>query len=64
MTTNFLLTNYAQLTHQQAWFVTMIWIGAYNYCMLKANWGKKKTPLADVISDDEKEKLMSEKSNV
>jgi hypothetical protein len=38
MVTNHLLVNQLFLTHKQAWIITMLWTGVYNYFMLKASW--------------------------
>ena len=38
MITNHLLVSFLDLTHQQAWIITMIWTGVYNYFMLRASW--------------------------
>ena len=37
-TTNFCLTQYLFFTHFQAWILTMLWTGIFNYFMLKASW--------------------------
>jgi putative flippase GtrA len=42
MITNHLLVAFLELTHQQAWIITMIWTGVYNYFMLRASW--RQTP--------------------
>lgn len=49
MVTNRLLVTVFFLTHQQAWFVTMLWTGIYNYFMLKSSWRK---PIAAIDSAD------------
>ena len=41
MVCNHLLVNYAGLQHREAWIVTMLWTGIYNYFMLKASWNSK-----------------------
>lgn len=41
MICNHLLVRFGHLTHRDAWIVTMIWTGVYNYFLLKANWGAK-----------------------
>lgn len=43
MLTNHLLVNYFFLTHRQAWLITMLWTGVFNYFMLKASWRSAET---------------------
>jgi hypothetical protein len=43
MLTNHLLVHYGGLRHRDAWLVTMVWTGVYNYFLLKANWRAKPT---------------------
>jgi putative flippase GtrA len=38
MLTNSLLVNFLNCPHLVAWFLTMIWTGVYNYCVLKSVW--------------------------
>ena len=38
MITNHLIISFFALTHKQAWLITMLWTGLYNYFMLKASW--------------------------
>jgi hypothetical protein len=38
MVTNHLLVAFVGLTHKQAWIITMLWTGAYNYFLLKSSW--------------------------
>ena len=38
MITNHLLVSVLNFTHRQAWIVTMLWTGIYNYFMLRASW--------------------------
>lgn len=38
--TNHILAKYFHLPHRAAWLVTMLWIGLYNYFMLKSVWRK------------------------
>lgn len=50
MITNRLLVTVFLLTHKQAWFVTMLWTGVYNYFMLKSSW--RTAPVAEVKGGD------------
>ncbi len=45
--TNHILTSYFFFTHKQAWIITMLWTGIYNYFMLKKTWKAGATELAD-----------------
>ncbi|RYH23717.1 hypothetical protein EON65_17495 [archaeon] len=38
MVTNHLLVNMVQLGHKEAWLLTMLWTGLFNYFALKASW--------------------------
>lgn len=42
MVTNHLIVSFLNLSHKQAWIITMLWTGIYNYFMLKATWRPKK----------------------
>ena len=39
--TNHIITNYYGVSHRNAWIITMIWTGVYNYFVLKKSWGSK-----------------------
>tara|TARA_A100001035_G_C27526064_1_gene383110 strand:+ start:118 stop:609 length:492 start_codon:yes stop_codon:yes gene_type:complete len=39
--TNHAIVNYCGISHRDAWIITMIWTGIYNYFMLKKSWGTK-----------------------
>ena len=43
MLTNHLVVNYFGFSHRDAWILTMLWIGVYNYFMLKKNWRREGT---------------------
>ena len=49
MMTNHILVDMFFFTHQQAWVLTMLWTGVYNYFALKSNW--KTKPIADTKSN-------------
>lgn len=36
--TNHYIVSLFQRTHKEAWIITMLWTGIYNYFMLKASW--------------------------
>lgn len=38
MVTNHMLVNLVGFTHRQAWLITMLWTGLYNYFILKSSW--------------------------
>ena len=40
--TNHILTRRLHFSHRDAWIITMLWTGIYNYFMLKATWKKQK----------------------
>jgi len=42
MITNHLIISFLYLTHKQAWLITMLWTGIYNYFVLKSSWKSKK----------------------
>ena len=46
MITNHLLVSYLLFSHRQAWIITMLWTGLYNYFMLKASW-RGGSPVVD-----------------
>jgi len=48
MITNHFLVSLLEFTHQQAWVVTMLWTGVYNYFMLRASW--RVTPRGGALS--------------
>lgn len=39
--TNSMLTDYLKVGHRNAWIITMIWTGIFNYFMLKKAWKPK-----------------------
>lgn len=45
--TNWALVRYLYFTHTQAWVVTLLWTGAFNYLKLKANWTSKDSKKKD-----------------
>jgi len=40
--TNLALVNILGMTHEQAWVVTLLWTGIFNYLLLKFTWKTKK----------------------
>lgn len=36
--TNHMLINMAHFSHKEAWIITMLWTGIFNYFVLKASW--------------------------
>jgi hypothetical protein len=59
---NHCFMTYFLLSHKQAWVITMLWTGLYNYFMLKRNWkGIKKENNSDKIENDEENSLISER---
>ncbi len=38
MVTNHLIVSFIGLSHKQAWIITMLWTGLYNYFLLKSSW--------------------------
>jgi putative flippase GtrA len=38
---NHYFINYLLLSHRDAWVITMLWTGVYNYFMLKKSWRQK-----------------------
>jgi len=38
MVTNHFIVSFLMFTHREAWVITMLWTGLYNYFMLKASW--------------------------
>jgi hypothetical protein len=56
---NHYIVNNLLLTHRDAWIVTMLWTGVYNYFMLKKTWRPKvdgaasaSTKAADIESGE------------
>lgn len=41
VTTNHILTGYFEIPHRNAWILTMLWTGIFNYFMLKTTWRSK-----------------------
>lgn len=41
ITTNHILTSYFEVAHRDAWLLTMLWTGLFNYFMLKKSWKPK-----------------------
>eukprot|EP01041_Mallomonas_annulata_P006482 gene6482-13085_t len=59
MITNHLIVEVFGFSHRDAWVMTMIWIGIYNYFMLKATWKKPKLEIKnsdklEILSDKDK----------
>ena len=48
MLSNHVFVNFLNLKHVEAWIITMLWTGVYNYFMLKASWKKPAVPEAVV----------------
>lgn len=42
--TNHILTETMEVSHRNAWIITMLWTGIYNYFMLKMSWKKAQPP--------------------
>jgi len=62
MFTNHLLVTGFDFTHRQAWVITMLWTGIYNYFMLKASW--RITPREGTVDQDkEKDKTSPRKGS-
>lgn len=56
MIANHCFISYFLLSHKQAWLITMLWTGLYNYFMLKKNWGGKSNN--NIIDYDEENSLI------
>ncbi|KAJ1442877.1 hypothetical protein B484DRAFT_441918 [Ochromonadaceae sp. CCMP2298] len=41
MFSNHIFTSVLMLSHREAWIITMLWTGIYNYFMLKSSWRGK-----------------------
>ena len=41
VTTNHILSTYFAVAHRDAWILTMLWTGLFNYFMLKKTWKPK-----------------------
>eukprot|EP01038_Epipyxis_sp_PR26KG_P010903 gene10903-14635_t len=61
MITNHILVKYLFFTHFQAWIITMLWTGIYNYFMLKASW--KSGNAEKEKSSEENDNLLKESNN-
>lgn len=48
MVTNYFLVRRLAFSHRDAWIITMIWTGVYNYILLKANWRAKASTINNV----------------
>jgi len=50
MFSNHIIVTVLGFNHRDAWIITMIWTGIYNYFMLKASWKKPKIETKQSIS--------------
>lgn len=62
MVTNHMIISVLHFTHWQAWIITMLWTGLYNYFMLKASWKSSADKEKIVISSEAIPSIL--KSNV
>jgi hypothetical protein len=56
MVTNHFIVSFLEFNHINAWIITMLWTGVYNYFMLRASW-KKSAPITEskpIIDSDVK----------
>ena len=50
--TNNFLTDYLMVEHRNAWIITMLWTGIFNYFMLKSAWRPKVKDLSSPKGGD------------
>lgn len=48
MITNHIIVEILLFSHRDAWLITMLWTGLYNYFMLKASWKKPKPSTSSI----------------
>mmetsp|Transcript_4012 Transcript_4012/g.4102 ORF Transcript_4012/g.4102 Transcript_4012/m.4102 type:complete len:165 (+) Transcript_4012:168-662(+) len=51
MLSNHVIAEILGFSHRDAWIITMLWTGIYNYFMLKASWKKSKIDVKNSISN-------------
>ena len=51
ITTNHILSVYFNVPHRNAWLLTMLWTGLFNYFMLKKSW-RAKAPVVTAKSTE------------